>query len=127
MSPPQVVFAGRSDKKQPTLQKRIVSEDKTRGYKPDVKRTVLGANIVTLAVRRGRVMRLPEDVEQIFKRGLRGIEDDTDDFCMAGATGADGAVAGVIRAAAEVADGGGMDARGGPKLALCAPEAARVG
>lgn len=67
-------------------------------------------------------MDVPEDVEQILKRGFCRVEHDVDHFGMTGSSGTDGTIARVWRNAACVADACCVDAGYGPEFLLCAPE-----
>src|SRR5919197_4050512 len=88
------------------------------------RRAVLGADVVALAHALRRVVALPEHLQQLVVRALRGVVDDQHGLGVAGAAAADLLVGGVRRVAAGVADGGGDDAGRLPEEALGAPEAA---
>ena len=69
-----------------------------------------------------RIVIFPEDLHQIFVADRFRIEDDEDDFGMAGHAGADLAVRGIRRMARGVADGGRVHAGQLPEFFLGAPE-----
>jgi hypothetical protein len=65
-------------------------------------RTVLRSDVGALAVRCGRVVRVPEDVQQ-FRVGDHGrVESDLDDLGVPGCAGADPLVSGILNGAAAV-------------------------
>ena len=68
-------------------------------------RAVLGADVGPLAVRGGRVVDRPEDVEELVVGDLLGVVVDLDDLGVAGPAGADVAIGRVGERPARVADG----------------------
>src|SRR5262249_29474638 len=89
-------------------------------------RPVLGANVGPLAHALGRVVVLPEDLEELAVGDGGGVVDGEDDLGVPGAPGAHLLVGGVGGVAAGVADCGGVDARELPEQPLGAPEAAHA-
>src|SRR6185295_5186956 len=97
-----------------------------RGVRVIDARAVLRADVVALPIALGRIVVLPEDLQQILIADLFGIKDDEDDFSVIGGAAADLAIRGVLRLAGGVADRGGVDARLLPELLFRAPEAAHA-
>src|SRR3954451_1560148 len=89
-------------------------------------RAVLGAHVVALAHALGRVVVLPEELEDLLVGDLLGVEDDQHGLRVAGLAAAGLFVGRVGRVAARVADRGRVDALGLPEHALRAPEAAHA-
>lgn len=88
---------------------------------------VLGADVVALAEALGRVVGLPEELEQTFVRDLPGVEDHADRLRVAGQARADLLVHRVLGVAALIADQRGPHARRElPELSFGAPEAAQT-
>ena len=87
---------------------------------------VLRADIVALAHALGRVVRLPEHLEQGVVGDFRRVEHDEDHLIVPGAAGADVLVGRVGRVATRIADRRGPYARGFPELAFGAPETAEA-
>ena len=81
-------------------------------------------DVVALAHALGRVVVLPEHLEQLLVARLRRVEHDADGLGVAGPAGARLLVRRVGREAALVADGGRPDAGLLPERLLLAPEAA---
>src|SRR3954465_16081757 len=90
------------------------------------RRAVLGAGVVALAHALRGIMAFPEHLEQLFVAHDLGIEDHQHDLGMVGEAAADLLVSRVLRLAAGVADGGGINALRFPEQPLCAPEAAHA-
>ncbi|MOA06358.1 hypothetical protein D3C78_1259890 [compost metagenome] len=90
------------------------------------RRTVLGAGVVALAHALGRVVGLPEHLEQGFEAGLPRIVDHPHHFGVPGHAGADFLVGRVGREAAGVARGRHPHPRLLPQAPLGAPEAAQA-
>src|SRR6185437_2356450 len=90
------------------------------------RRAVLRADVVALAHALGRVVALPEGLEQRVVADDARIEDDQHGLGMAGEAGADFLIGGVGRVAAGIAHRGGVDAGQAPEAALGAPEAAEA-
>src|SRR5262249_33829887 len=86
-------------------------------------RAIPRADVVALAHALGRVVALPEDLQQRVVAHHRRIEDNTHDLVVAGEAGADFLVGGVAREAPGVPDGGGEHAGHRPEFSLGAPEA----
>src|SRR5262245_47227174 len=90
-------------------------------------RAVLRAYVIALAHALGRVVVLPERLEQLFVGDLLRVIDHQHDPVVAGAAGADLLVGRVGRMAAGVTDGGDVNAiTEFPELAFGAPEAAHA-
>src|SRR4029079_7746924 len=87
------------------------------------RRAVLTADVRALAVALSRVVRAPEQVEQLVVRDLLGVVGDLHGLSAAGRVGADVVGGGAIGVAAGVADAGGADAGNRPERRLDAPEA----
>ena len=85
---------------------------------------VLRADIVALAHPLGRVVRLPEDLEQHVVGHPGRVENGHDHLVVPGAPGADILIGRVRCVTARIADRGGPHTRQFPELALGAPEAA---
>src|SRR5471032_618412 len=86
---------------------------------------ILRADIVALAHALGRIVVLPEGLEQRLVGGLRRVEPHLHHLVVAGVARADFLVGRVGRETASIADGGRVDARRLPELALSPPEAAQ--
>ena len=89
-------------------------------------RAVAGADVVALAHALGRVVGLPEGLEQLLVGDPRRVVGDEDDLGVTGPAGADLLVGRVRRVATGVADGRRHDARELPEILLVAPEAAEA-
>ena len=87
------------------------------------RRAVLVADVGTLPVELGRVVELPEGVEQLVVGHLGGVVLDEHRLGVAGRVAADLLVARVVRATAGVAHGRRDHARDLPELGLDSPEA----
>src|SRR5258706_4744412 len=85
---------------------------------------VLRPDVVALAHPLGRVVVLPEDLEELLVRALRRVVGDEDGLGVAGSAAADLAVVRVRRLATDIADGGADHAGRLPEVLLGAPEAA---
>ena len=85
-------------------------------------RAVLRADIRPLAVQRGRVVQIPENIKQLIVRNNRGIELNQDRFGVAGRTAADLFVSGIFSMTAGIADGGVDDPFNFPEFIFDAPE-----
>src|SRR5581483_10520190 len=116
---------GRDPVRQPRLQVRPRREGLLLllGRVEEHRRAVLAADVRPLAVALGRVVRAPEEVEQLLVRDVRRIELDLDRLGMAGRVGADVVVRGTVGVATGVADPGGGDAGNRAERRLDAPEA----
>src|SRR5262249_14811551 len=90
------------------------------------RRAVLGPDVVALAHALGRIVRLPEDPEQLLVAHGTGIEDDQHHLGVSGPAAAHLLVRRVRREAARVAGGRRVDALRLPELPLRAPEAAEA-
>ena len=101
------------------LQRRLLL--RVRGHVD--RRAVLRADVIPLPHPLRRVVRLPEQLEQVGVRHLGRVEDDLHDLGMARAGTADLVVRRVGRVAALVTDRRRKDAVGLPELALRTPEA----
>jgi len=89
------------------------------------RRTVLGADVVALAHALGRVVRLPEHLDQLGVGDLLRIEHDANRLRVPGPAGADLLVGRVLGEPALVAHSGGDHAGDLPERTLLAPEAAK--
>ena len=87
-------------------------------------RAILRADVVALLVGRRRVVRLPEDFQQVVERDFGRVVRDLDHFGVAGAAGADFFVRRVLDVAAAVAGDDGLHAAEVLEDGLGAPEAA---
>src|SRR3989339_78687 len=87
-------------------------------------RAILAPHIRPLAIGRGRVVHLPEGVEELFVRDDAGDEFHLDRFGVPGLVRADLLVSGVFGVAAGVADRGIDHAGDGPECGFHAPETA---
>ena len=85
--------------------------------------TVLRSDVRALAHALGRIVGLPEKLQQPFVRHHRGMEHHQHDFGMPGAPAADLLVARIRRGSPRITDGGGIDAVQFPVAALGSPEA----
>src|SRR5215472_2550074 len=90
---------------------------------PEDRGPVLGADVVALPHALGRVVRLPEHLEQIAVGDVLGVEHHPDRLGVTGAAGADFLVRRVRREPALIPDRGRDDAWRLPELPLRAPEA----
>lgn len=86
--------------------------------------TVLRAAVRALTVQRSRVMRFPEEAEQIVIRNLLGVEFDLDDFGVAGGVFTNFAVSRIFLRAARVTADDGLDSVKILKDGFRAPETA---
>ena len=89
-------------------------------------RTVLGADVGPLTVHLGRVVHLPEEIEEHFVADPRGVENDAHDLRMPGPAAAHVMVARLVRVTAAVADRGLDDPVDTAERRLDTPETART-
>jgi uncharacterized membrane protein (UPF0127 family) len=87
-------------------------------------RAVLVADVRPLAVQRGWVVIIPENLEQVVIADDFGIESDFDHFGVARAIGTDVFIGRVIQLASGIADRRGFDARQTPERGFDAPKTA---
>src|SRR5215470_16282410 len=88
---------------------------------------ILRAHVVALAHALGRVVVLPERLQQLLVGDLLGVIDHQHHLVVAGTAGADLLVGRIGRGASGIADGGDVDTFAQlPELALRAPEAAHA-
>jgi hypothetical protein len=87
------------------------------------RRAVLRADVVALPHALGRIVALPEQLQEVLVARLGRVEHDQHRLGVAGASAADLPVGRVGRMPARVADRGREHARRLPEHALCAPEA----
>jgi uncharacterized membrane protein (UPF0127 family) len=87
-------------------------------------RTVLVADVRSLAIQRGRIVIIPKDFEQVVIADDLGIEGYFDHFRMPGAIRADVLIGGVVQLPAGIADRRGFDARQTPERGFHAPKTA---
>src|SRR6266568_441387 len=93
------------------------------GRKVEDRRAVLGAHVRALAVHLGRVVVLPEDVQELLVGDLGGVELDLDRLGMAAAAAADLLVGRALGGPAGVPHGGGDYPGRHPERRLNPPEA----
>jgi uncharacterized membrane protein (UPF0127 family) len=84
--------------------------------------TVLSPHVRPLPVERGRVVIVPEDIEQIVETDHRRIIGHLDYFGMTGTVGADVVISGVIEFTARITDPRGFHARQAAKRSFDAPK-----